>query len=167
MSGGAARPGPRLASELGRLLQRTEVQLTGLSEHLHATRQALLRGDTQHLETYLDHELELLAALEQTSASRRAVLAEHGFGRDQAGMEQALAACGAPEMRALWRALRAQLDDCRQRNRANALLARQASRHAGAALGVLRGEPVAPAGAGYGPRGELREDGARPVRARA
>lgn len=143
-----------LRGALRAALMRAQEIVAQLTEHLALTGEALARGDASNLETYLNRELGLLGALDETFRQQHALLGRHGLSADRQGMETAIRRCADAELEALWRELRGRLEDCRARNRSNARLARQSGRHAQAALQLLRGET--PGADAYGPRGDVQ-----------
>ncbi len=135
-------------------LLRAQEIVVQLAEHLDVTGDALARGDAANLETYLSHELALLGKLDETFRQQHELLARQGLSADRQGMETAIKRCADSELHALWLELRTRLQDCRERNRSNARLAKQSSRRAQAALHVLRGEDIE--AAAYGPQGDVQ-----------
>lgn len=136
------------------VLRRALETVSRLAEHLEVTGTALARGDSAHVETYLGHEMALLKQLNDTFGEQHALLLQQGLTADRQGLEAAVARCHDAELEALWRTLRQALEDCRERNRGNARLAKQASLNARSALRVLRGEDAETAA--YGPRGDVQ-----------
>lgn len=134
------------------VLLRAQELVTLLAEHLDVTCEALARGDASSLETHLGHELALLGKLDETFRQQHALLRRHGLTADRQGLETAIKRCADGELETLWMALRERLEDCRERNRSNARLAKQSSLRTQAALHVLRGEDAQ--ATGYGPRGD-------------
>ena len=146
-------------------LSRAQELVTLLAEHLDITCAALAHGDASNLEEYLGHELELLGKLDGTFRQQHELLRRQGLTADRHGLETAIQRCADSELEALWRTLRRQLEDCRERNRSNARLARQSSRRAQAALQILRGDDAQ--ATGYGPRGDMQSSSGSHTIARA
>ncbi len=90
---------------------------------------------------------------------------QQGLTADRQGLEEAVRRCGDSELSSLWQTLRAQLEDCRERNRGNARLAKLSSRRAQAALSILRGEDAETTG--YGPQGDVQASLGSHTRGRA
>lgn len=147
-------PDSALRKAMRAALLRARDLVAQLAEHLDVTAEALAHGDATNLETYLSHELALLGKLDETFQQQHALLVRQGLSADRQGMEAAIRRCGDSELDALWLELRNRLEDCRERNRSNARLAKQSSRRAQAALQVLRGETVETTA--YGPRGDVQ-----------
>jgi flagellar biosynthesis/type III secretory pathway chaperone len=145
-------PDDTLRAAMRAVLLRAKELVTLLAEHLDVTCEALARGDASNLDTYLGHELALLGKLDETFRQQHELLLRQGLTADRHGLETAIRRCADRELDALWLALRQQLEDCRERNRSNARLAKQSSLRAQAALQILRGEDVE--ATGYGPRGD-------------
>lgn len=151
-----AQPGSdeALHAALRAVLSRAQELVTVLCEHLDVTGDALAKGDGSNLENYLSHELALLAKLDETFRHQHDLLQRHGLTADRQGLETAIRRCGDEGLEAQWLVLRQQLEDCRERNRSNARLAKQSSRRARATLQILRGDE--PETTAYGPQGDVQ-----------
>jgi len=135
-------------------LLRAQEIVALLAEHLDVTGEALTSGDVDNLEAHLSHELALLGKLDETFRQQHELLRRQGLTADRQGLETALKRCADSELDALWLALRKQLENCQERNRSNARLAKQSSRRAQAALQILRGADIE--STAYGPHGDVQ-----------
>lgn len=124
-----------LAERLGQLLAAE----TALSERLHALigREKLLMEQPLHpdLDELLQHKLNLLQELQDTSQQRQQLMQEHGFAAGPAGV----AACSAalPALQPVFRRLEGLARDCHEANQRLGLLLNRKSGFFARLLGSL------------------------------